>query len=300
MQNYVENRVVELFDGGHFLCAETVLTLIAECGGKESKDVVGMATGFCSGASRTCGQCGAVSGAIMGLGLFAGRSEPRGEVDPAYALVQEFLSRFKERFGSINCYELIKCDFATPDGQARFKEEGLLRSCQDFSVFAVRNALELLVEHGYVSEFDEVVKSQVAPCGLSCGKCVAYAGGPVQLASLRLSEALGDNFASYAQRFEAMNPVFENYAGFRELLNFLAQGSCTSCRDKGCLFKSCRVTECAKEKRVDFCFQCEAFPCDEHGMPDGLAERWQANNEKMRELGLGAWFNGCKELPRYS
>ncbi|MEE9189396.1 MAG: C-GCAxxG-C-C family protein, partial [Candidatus Neomarinimicrobiota bacterium] len=35
-----------------------------------------IATGFCGGMARTCGQCGALSGAIMSISLLTGRSEP--------------------------------------------------------------------------------------------------------------------------------------------------------------------------------------------------------------------------------
>ena len=299
MENFIENRVVELFGNGQLFCAETVLAVIAESGGKDPESLIGMATGFCSGASRTSGQCGAVSGAIMGIGLFAGRTELGGDVDPAYTLVQEFLARFNAKFSSINCFELVGCDFATEEGSKRFKEEGLLKNCINFAVVAAEIALDLLREHGYLQEYEEMVKSQVAPCGLSCGKCVAYVDGPVQAASLQLADALGDNFGEYAKRFEGMNPVFEGYESFRDLLDFFAKGSCTSCRDKGCLFKSCKVTECVKEMGVDYCYECTQFPCEKHGMPDGLAERWQANNEAMQKHGLSAWFTGCRTRPRY-
>ena len=72
------NQVAELFGGGQLYCAETVVKLIVEAGGRDSGDAVRMATGFCSGMARTYGQCGAVSGAVMGIGLFAGRAEAGG------------------------------------------------------------------------------------------------------------------------------------------------------------------------------------------------------------------------------
>ena len=112
-------------------------------------------------------------------------------------------------------------------------------------------------------------------------------------------EELGDNFAVYAKRFEGMNPVFKKYSAFREKLDLFAAGSCSGCREKGCLFKDCKVTACVREKGVDYCYQCDEFPCDRHGMPAGLAERWLANNEKMKEIGPDEWFNGCKDKPRY-
>jgi len=299
MSDYVKKRVLELFGEGKLYCAETALRIIAEVGGKESDDLIRLATGFCSGQSRTCGQCGAVSGAIMGIGLYAGRHEPGGEYEAAFALTQEFIERFKAKYDSINCYDLIKCDFMTKEGQEKFKKDKLIIKCEDFTIYAVDVALEILREHGYLPEQEDFIKALIAPCGLSCGKCLAYAGGPIQLLSAELGEELGDNFAAYAERFEDMNPVFKNYPAFRELLDYFATGSCSGCREKGCLFKDCKVTVCVKEKGVDYCFQCADFPCNKHGMPEGLAERWLANNEKMKEIGPDEWFCGCKDKPRY-
>ncbi len=214
-------------------------------------------------------------------------------------MVQEFLSRFNGRFESGNCFELIGCDFGTSEGQQKFKEKRLVRKCIHIAVFAAQTALSILREQGYLPEQADSMMSRLAPCGLSCGSCLAYEGGPIQQLALSLGNELGDNFAAYAERFAAMDPVFGKYSDFRELLDYFGRGSCSGCREKGCLFKDCKVTACVREKNVDYCFQCSEFPCDRHGMPAGLAERWQANNEKMKEIGPENWFCGCKDKPRY-
>lgn len=154
MKNFIQKRVVDLFGSGQLYCAETVLTVIAECGGRGAKEYIGLATGFCSGASRTNGQCGAVSGAILGIGLFVGRTKPGGEYEPAYSLVQEFLAQFSEQVDSINCYELTGCDFSTPEGQEQFAEQKVIEKCLEFAVLASEIAVNLLLEHGYIEELE--------------------------------------------------------------------------------------------------------------------------------------------------
>ncbi|MBU1248336.1 MAG: DUF3795 domain-containing protein [Proteobacteria bacterium] len=139
----------------------------------------------------------------------------------------------------------------------------------------------------------------LAPCGLSCGKCCAFSGGEIQQGARMLADGLGENFGVYARRFASMNGIFEHYQKFRDLLDFFAEGSCSSCRDKGCLFKECKVTACAKDRKVDFCFQCTDFPCDSHGFPAPLAERWRANNEHMKAVGVEEYYNKIKDKPRY-
>ncbi|MFH1914044.1 MAG: C-GCAxxG-C-C family (seleno)protein [Pseudomonadota bacterium] len=299
MPDHVSAAAAELFNSGDLYCAEIVLKLIAEAGGRDPSPLTPLATGFCSGMARSCGQCGAVSGAVMGIGLHAGRPEPGGEYDPAYALVQEFQDQFRHAFGSINCFDLTGCDFATPEGQARFRDQNIKARCIEYVVRAVDIALNLLRDTGHLPDEAAFVRSRLAPCGLLCSTCLAFDGGPIQQSASALKAALGDNFAPYAERFAAMNPAFGNYAAFSELLDFLASGSCAGCREAGCLFKACAVPGCARERGVDYCFQCADFPCDRHGMPAPLAERWQANNEAMRHLGPAPWFFTRHPKPRY-
>jgi len=291
------------FGSGKLLCAETVLRIMAEAAGRDLGPALSMATGLCSGAARTKGQCGALSGAIMALGLLGPDCETIDDVgrdrEAVYELTQELIAWFLDSFGSINCFDLTGCDFRTPEGQKRYREEGVKNTCVTLCVKAAEAGLALLRDAGRLPALDEMIRARIAPCGLSCGQCVAYADGPVRSAAGDLAAGLGDNFAPYAARFEPMNPVFKEYEGFRQLLDFLAGGTCTGCRKEGCLFQACKVPGCAAEHQVDYCFQCAEFPCERHGMPGPLADRWRANNVKMAEIGLEAWYAGCCKRPRY-
>nr|WP_321513371.1 C-GCAxxG-C-C family (seleno)protein [uncultured Pseudodesulfovibrio sp.] len=299
MADSIEKRVNALFSGDQFLCAETVVKMLAEAGGRDSKDIVPMATGLCSGMSRTCGPCGAVTGAVMGFGLYAGRQEPGADLDPVYAMIQEFRDVFSEKFKSINCFDLIGCDFSTQEGQDRYKRLGLRSTCVELVLFAVITSLSILREHGYLEPLEDLMASRLGPCGLMCGKCVAYAGGPVHELSRALKEQLGDNFGEYARRFEVVDPVFAQYQPFSELLECFASGPCSGCRESGCLFKACAVPACARKHGVSYCYECEKFPCEEHGMPERLAQIWRTNNERIRENGVEEYFNSIKDKPRY-
>ena len=145
----------------------------------------------------------------------------------------------------------------------------------------------------------ETVLEHIAPCGLNCKKCIANAYGDIRLLSATLASALGPNFGAYARRFAAANPVFEGYEAFRALLDHFADGSCMSCRSGECPFFACRVKDCVQERGVDFCFQCELFPCDRSGLSDRLLEKWRANNESMKELGAVEYYLRVQDLPRY-
>src|SRR5512140_1205496 len=138
-------RSVELFQSG-FFCAESVLLAIAESQGIHSDLIPKIATGFCSGISRTGGLCGAVSGAIMGLNLVAGRNSPAESLEPCYALTQKLISRFESQHGSVNCRQLIGCDLATEAGQRYFMENQLMESCLQYAADATSLALALIDE----------------------------------------------------------------------------------------------------------------------------------------------------------
>jgi C_GCAxxG_C_C family probable redox protein len=145
MSEQAPQRSRELFQSG-FFCAESVLQAIAESQGIQSNLIPRIATGFCSGISRTGGMCGAVSGAIMGIGLVAGRDSSAESVEPAYTLVQKIIRAFEEQYGSVNCRQLIGCDLATEAGQQYFMENNLMESCLQYAEGATRLAISLIAE----------------------------------------------------------------------------------------------------------------------------------------------------------
>ncbi len=128
-----------------YYCAESVLIAIAESKGFQSDLIPKIATGFCSGVARTGGMCGAVSGAILAISALYGRREAsEADIEKNYALIQEFLSTFEDKFGSINCQELIGCHLGTEEGQAAFKANNRIEQCKDFVEEATRIAMTVI------------------------------------------------------------------------------------------------------------------------------------------------------------
>jgi C_GCAxxG_C_C family probable redox protein len=145
MNEQASQRSLELFRSGYF-CAESVLLAIAEDQGIQSDLIPKIATGFCSGISRTGGMCGAVSGAIMGINLGAGRSSPSESMEFSYTLTQKMINHFESQYGSVNCRQLIGCDLATEQGQRYFLENHLMERCLQYAEDATRIAISLLGE----------------------------------------------------------------------------------------------------------------------------------------------------------
>lgn len=141
----VRRLTEEAYDSGLY-CAEAVLTGLAKAQGVESALVPGMATAFCSGMSRTCGTCGALTGAVMGLSLKLGRRDPLQPANAAYVATEQLVRTFEQEFGGRNCDQLLGCDIGTPEGQDRFAKEALYQRCERYTLRAAEIAATLLVK----------------------------------------------------------------------------------------------------------------------------------------------------------
>ena len=146
-------------------------------------------------------------------------------------------------------------------------------------------------------EYSEIVK-MLAPCGLNCHKCFACSEGEIKVTSSKLKELLG-SFDRYAERFQKFLSVFKNYPEFKELLHYLAKGDCEGCRNGQCKYPNCGVINCYKQKGVDFCFECNEFPCEKTNFDPDLKRRWIEMNNRIKEVGVTTYYEETKDLPRY-
>lgn len=114
---------VEAFRTG-MLCSQAVLSSYGPDYGLDKEMAVKIARGFGSGISRMSETCGAVSAAIMVLGLPYEGIEKQAK-EETYRLVQEFMKEFKARHSSFNCTCLLGCHLGTAEGQEHFNSRGL-------------------------------------------------------------------------------------------------------------------------------------------------------------------------------
>ena len=149
---------------------------------------------------------------------------------------------------------------------------------------------------------EQQILEALAPCGLSCEKCFAHVNGDIRRYGIGLKEKLG-NFGIYAKRFETLigDPVFRKYPDFKEMLDYLASENCRGCRHEQCkLFKTCGVRSCHQEKDMDYCYECDEFPCQKTGFDEHLHARWVKLNERIREVGIEEYYAETKDQPRYA
>jgi C_GCAxxG_C_C family probable redox protein len=123
-----------------FNCAQSVFAAFAPQLGMDESRALKLASPFGGGVSRRGQVCGAVSGALMVLGLARGADTPEGKED-AYRMGQEFLQQFESKHDTILCRELLNCDLSTSAGLEQARVSGVLTSlCPLF----VRDAAEIV------------------------------------------------------------------------------------------------------------------------------------------------------------
>lgn len=96
--------------------------------------------GFGAGISKTGNICGAVSGAIMVIGLKYGKTIKGDDAatEKSRALTREFMREFTTRYGSVNCTELLGSNLSNPEDDARARESKLFVSkCPELVAGAV-------------------------------------------------------------------------------------------------------------------------------------------------------------------
>lgn len=145
----------------------------------------------------------------------------------------------------------------------------------------------------------EDLHKKVAPCGLVCHTCAAAERGVIQQHAREMLKFL-ESFDMYAEMLSAHEVRLKKYTDFREVLQLFGEASCKGCRDGVCKFPGCEISPCTKEKAVDFCFECESFPCDKADFEPLLKVKWLKANQRMKEIGVEAFFHEAKEKSHYS
>lgn len=115
--------------------------------GIEHQLIPRIAFGFAGGMGNTGAVCGAVSGAVMAIGLEKERGRTVEESLRTLTVVGEFRRRFESVMKTVSCRELTGVDLSTPEGIAKFMRSDVpQRVCFPAVDTAYRLVMDLLEE----------------------------------------------------------------------------------------------------------------------------------------------------------
>jgi C_GCAxxG_C_C family probable redox protein len=118
------DEVVAAFGWG-YSCSMAILSSYGPDFGLDAETAAKIASPFGAGVAKTGEICGAVSGALMVIGLTQRLEDIRDAPsrEKVYALSRRFIDEFTARNGSANCIDLVGYDLSDPEQFAEAKEK---------------------------------------------------------------------------------------------------------------------------------------------------------------------------------
>jgi C_GCAxxG_C_C family probable redox protein len=130
--NYFRNK---------FNCSQAVFTVFGKDYGLSENDCLKVSCAFGGGMGRQQHTCGAVTGALMAIGIKYGKAmnDPEEKKKETYLKTREFFERFTELNGSVNCKDLLDgLDMNDPDDHKEIMERKLFDiRCEKYVADAV-------------------------------------------------------------------------------------------------------------------------------------------------------------------
>ncbi len=126
-----------------FSCSQAVLSAFSDIFELDLNKALRISQPFGGGIAHRGEMCGAVSGALLVIGLKYGRTKAEDiqAREITYQVVREFIKRFENANESIICKDLLGQDLNTEEGLRLAEEEKLFETkCPKF----VQNAAEIL------------------------------------------------------------------------------------------------------------------------------------------------------------
>ena len=112
-----------------FSCSQSVFAAFASDLGLEADAALRVSAAFGGGMGRTGGTCGAVTGALMVLGLRYGATvADKVAKELTYAQARDFIARFEARHGATACADLLGVNIGTPEGLGAARNAKLFKT----------------------------------------------------------------------------------------------------------------------------------------------------------------------------
>lgn len=125
-----------------FSCSQAILAAFCEQFGVDKNTALKISSSF-GGGMHLNQTCGAVTGALMVIGLKYGRTKADDTAAKMknIEVATKFANKFKARHKTLSCTELLGCDISTPEGLQKAKDNNLIKQ---FCPGYVQSACEIL------------------------------------------------------------------------------------------------------------------------------------------------------------
>jgi C_GCAxxG_C_C family probable redox protein len=146
MENMTNKENAVLNFRSNYNCTQSLLKAYADVPQEEMEKLMKLSQPFGGGVGRTGGLCGAVSGALMAIGLkYTDLNNPDSK-NEIIRLSNEFMDEFKKENGSINCKELLYYDISTEEGRKAIHDKNLRETICEKLVCNSAEILDRIIE----------------------------------------------------------------------------------------------------------------------------------------------------------
>ncbi|MBI5603600.1 MAG: C_GCAxxG_C_C family protein [Deltaproteobacteria bacterium] len=126
-------------------CSQAILTVYGSSYGIDPEKAKQLGRPFGGGMGRLALTCGALTGAVMVLGLAKDHPVEAEARELSYGKVRELFQRFEARHGTTLCKELLGADLSTEEGRQKAREDQLVSKVCPGLVREVCELLDLLL-----------------------------------------------------------------------------------------------------------------------------------------------------------
>jgi C_GCAxxG_C_C family probable redox protein len=141
MRETRDERALITFRSG-YNCAQAIFSTYCGLFQIDEGQAKSIAAGFGAGFGGLQKTCGAVSGALMLIGLrYHDEKDVAGSKRQTYARVREFVAEFEKKNETVRCLDLLGVDLDTAEGMKRVREERLFDTkCEQY----IRDVCEIV------------------------------------------------------------------------------------------------------------------------------------------------------------
>lgn len=117
-----QEKALNYFNSG-YNCCESAVMAVCDYLGVDREIPQKISTPFGSGMSKNGSNCGALNAAFICMGLVGGRKSSEDSRDTSYLPADRIFGKFKEKYGSACCYDIIGVNLKNSEEAEKDKEK---------------------------------------------------------------------------------------------------------------------------------------------------------------------------------